>query len=262
MNCYDYARSYLYFRSDRVNHTPRLQVDASCKLADREGRVREFFMTCACIGENMYVPKNLAQTPTCEFIFIAEPGCEYAYLKKYADAQRDLREAHRVGEAMKTHSGKPATVLSVHVAMAKYKKVKTLVTLEEIQEAHQSHRPINGRTSYLGEDGRTQVILEYPVKLLNLAHDKPLWQVDTGPILIPDLSAAGPVEGPGFLMVSRLTAAYLLYNSWSGAEAAVRRETQVGVSGDQVFSTAHYSEVKTVEAHNELFGYFEPASGD
>jgi hypothetical protein len=50
---YDFSCSFLLFQSDRVNHTPRLQLDAVCTVTGSDGATRQFALTTACVGENM-----------------------------------------------------------------------------------------------------------------------------------------------------------------------------------------------------------------
>ena len=55
---YDYSRSFLQFTTDHSNHTPRMQLEASCWLSG-EGEGVEFFLTSDCISERMYSPSGL-----------------------------------------------------------------------------------------------------------------------------------------------------------------------------------------------------------
>ncbi|MBI2193431.1 MAG: hypothetical protein HYU36_15760 [Planctomycetes bacterium] len=247
----DFSRTFIHFRSNRVNHTPRLQADASCTVRQPGVEARTFYLSCACLGENMYVARGLVQVPTCEFVLLAEPDREYGYIKKYASSDKDIRESHRVGEPMKTHSGIPATVLSLRVFPAHLASAHALTDYDGIRRAHEENRPVVGRTRYLAEDRSTEVVLEYPVKILNLAHDRPLWQVDTGPVLLP----IEPLQVPkaGSPLASRLGLAYILYNGWGGAEVAIREETALGPPGNRALATQHYTGTRVLDARNELF---------
>jgi hypothetical protein len=252
----DFARSYLVFRSTRVNHTPRLQLDAACTLSGLsgpDGAPRRFVLTCPCIGEHMYLPAGLIQQPPYEFLMVAEHRREYAILRRHATvpAAGTLPEAHRLGEAMSTRSGVPAPVVALDVSLATHAQVRPATSHADLRAALDAGWPVLGRTTYLAEDGQTTVALEYPVKVLNVAVDRPLWQVDTGPVLVPDLSPSGPGD-PGPL-AGRFNLAFLVYNTWDRAEIALRRPT-VLVAGEGVqVATEHYSEVRALPARNELF---------
>ena len=67
---------------------------------------------------------------------------------------------------------------------------RVLSTAEEVFDAMQDGKPMVGQTEIRDErTGRTAVI-EYPVKTINFERDRKDWQVDTGPVILPDLSAA------------------------------------------------------------------------
>jgi hypothetical protein len=53
------------------------------------------------------------------------------------------------------------------------------------------------------------VVLEYPAKIVNVQHDRPNWQIDTGPILVPDFAATAE------LLADRLELAYIVFNGTS-----------------------------------------------
>ena len=73
-----------------------------------------------------------------------------------------------------------------------------LTSYDEIQVAMLAQQPITCRTSYMARGGeRRRVVLEYPAKIVNVQHDRPNWQIDTGPILVPDFTGdERPVRRP------------------------------------------------------------------
>jgi hypothetical protein len=82
---------------------------------------------------------------------------------------------------------------------------------------------------------------------VNVQHDRPNWQIDTGPILVPDFQATSA------LFVGRLELAYILFNSWTRAEVLERRPTPVTSAGERGPQTTHYSAVHSLAVRNELF---------
>ena len=248
----DFARSYLVFRSTRVNHTPRLQLDAACTLTGPDGAPRRFVLTCPCIGEHMYLSAGLIQQPPFEFLMVAEHRREYAILRRHATAPAAGAppEVHRLGEAMSTRSGVPAPVVALDVSIATHTHVRPASSHADLRAALDAGWPVVGRTTYLAEDGQTTVALEYPVKVLNVAVDRPLWQVDTGPVLVPDLSEYG--TGRPEPLAGRFSLAFLVYNTWDRAEIALRRPTVLVEGEGEHVATEHYSEVRALQARNEL----------
>lgn len=247
MVAYDFARSYLRFRTDRVNHTPRLQIDAACTVQAPGQPPRHFALTAPCIGESMYVPEGLIQSPVYEFVMIAEHRTEYAVQKKGADAARDISEAHRFGEAMMTNSGVPATVQVLDVHWRNYRRLAPITTYAAFSDALLRDQPINGRTTYLAGDGQTTVTLEYPAKTVNVAHGREAWQVDAGPVLIPDLNDPHP------LLAGRFRLAYLVFNRWDYAEITTRQPVEVARTASGAVATTHFAGVRALAVRNELF---------
>jgi hypothetical protein len=240
---WDFARSFLRFTSDRVNHTPRLQLDALCRLTEPGREARQLVLTAPCLGESMYVATGLIHQPTFEFAMVAEAGVAFAVLRHHANAADDVVEARRVGAAMSTRSGVPSRVTALDVTMARFEAVEAIGDYDAFRRALLADRPIVGRTSYLSADG-TFVEVEYPVKTGNVAHGAPSWQVDAGPVLWLDASANAE------LLVSRVGLAYLVYNDFGWAEVARRVPTPLGEGSP---ATAHYGAVERVIVRNELF---------
>jgi hypothetical protein len=238
----DFSRSYLRFRTTRVNHTPRLQVDALCALLRPDGTTRKYFLTCACIGEAMYVETNLIHEPVSEFNLIAAPGEEFLLLKRHAEARHDTRSAHQVGDTMPTHDGRGAQVMELEVALA-HVAMQPIESYHQFRDALLNNRPINARTTYKESDG-TQVTLEYPARTVNVSHERDAWQVDAGPIVMPRGE-----ETTGTLEVARLDLAYLVFNRWDYAEA-VLQDAPPDSNGN---ATKHYRLRRNLCCRNELF---------
>lgn len=224
---YDFSRSFLQWTSTGVHHTPRLQVEAACRVT-RDGESIEFFLGAACAGETMYAPRDLIQQPAYDFLMICAPGDQFMFAKLHADEALNIIEAHRVGGTMSTHSRRGSQVLDMTVTMARHAASRELIDHEQVREAIQTGERINGQTIFdlPGElGGSTRVEMTYPVKVCNVSHDVTRWQVDTGPVLVPALPATGDASADDAddLPVSRMRVGYLVFNDWDWAELAVRR---------------------------------------
>ena len=190
--------------------------------------------------------EGLVQLPAYEFVMIAEHRTEYAIRKRGATTAEDVREARRFGESMPTYSGHQTRVTELAVRLVPLEHATPLTTYDEIQAAMLAQQPITCRTSYTAAANGTRVVLEYPAKIVNVQHDRPNWQIDTGPILVPDFEATST------LFVGRLELAYILFNSWNRAEVLERRPTPVTSAGDRGPQTSHYSAVHSLAVRNEL----------
>ena len=103
--------------------------------------------------------------------------------------------------------------------MALYEKA---LGAKVVNVSRMGDKVLNARTEYLGEDGTTQVVLNYPVKICNIAHGRERWQVDTGAVLLPDLSAKAE------LPIGVLRMGYIVFNSWDWAEVILRKPGKQG----------------------------------
>ena len=246
MNSCDFARSFLKFTGkDHSKHTPRLQVDAVCRLTAPDKKVTEYVVTVPCMSENMYRPSGLIQEPTSHFAMFAGNDGTFTILKHHASAAHDVRQIRRVGERISTHDGKGETIGSVDVTLNPWKRARRLTIYKEIREAILNDHPINGITRYLDADGKTQIELEYPVKTCNIANAHEGWQIDTGPVIMPDpASTAQPA-------IERMTMAFLVYNAWSWADTALKVPSPVDGGGAL---TQQYSRLLRMEpVANELY---------
>jgi hypothetical protein len=242
MPAYDFPRSFLQWTSTNNNHSPRLQIEAACTLEGSAGK-REFFLTAACAGETMYAERDLIHLPASEFAVIYCPDGEYVFFKWHADPRLDVCEAHRVGEAMTTHDGRGAPIVEMRLAMAHHASVRPLAGYTEIRQAILGNRPLLAQTQYRDEAAGLTVTLDYPVRVCNVAHGRERWQIDTGPIVLPD--AMPPSARP----IECLRPGYIVYNCWDWAEVIVRAPR----SASPYAAASHFSESRRLDARNSLY---------
>jgi len=87
------------------------------------------------------------------------------------------------------------------------------------------------------------VWIEYPVKVVNASEREMFYQVDTGPVLVPDLEAFD-----GTHRISALRLAFMAHNTLGCTELLLNVPTKIGVG----FSVNHYSKVMKVRATNRM----------
>ena len=237
---FDFLRSFVQFSTTRINHTPRLQVDAVCRLVAESGDMKEYALTTACVGERMYASENLVQVPPFEFLMIAGEG-EFLMQKTFASGRDTVREAHRVGDTMSTHDGLGAVMRDVVIELVPLDGARELTTDESIREAMLRNSPIQARTTFTDVDGRTRVELLYPVKICNVSNDSAQWQVDTGRVPFP---SHPPSSGQ---VVARFEPAYILFNARDWADVAILAHDEGSVPAP------HYTDIRRVAVENELY---------
>lgn len=240
---YDYSRSFVQWDSQHDN-VPRCAVHASCRLRTRDGAVREFFLTHPCAGERMYADRDLIHKPVADFHMVCEPGKEFMQVKVFAEHPVEARMAHCVGETVPTRDGRGSRIGRVDVTMRHLGSVRELTTDRAVHDAMRNNVPILGRTQYLEEDGNTLVISEYPVTVMNARPSDGRWQVDTGPVLVPDFSVQST------LAVGHFRQAYVVFNTWDWAAFTIRRAVSTVGNGH---TAMHYSEPMERPVRNQLF---------
>ena len=108
----------------------------------------------------------------------------------------------------------------------------------------QHYRILNGSTEITDEVGRYRAILEFPIKTMNVNHIKGLYQVDTGPVLLPDFTSNKE------RMVECFQLAFVAYNRIDEAYFVIQEPTSI-VAGS-VDKVSYYSKVVGVEAKNTV----------
>ena len=240
---YDYSRSFVQWTDNHAHHSPRCALHASCKLRSKDGVTREFFLTHPCVGEKMYADENIIHVPTSDFHMVFAADKEYMIVKVLAAPPYELRMDHRIGETVATHDGRGAIILRMDATLRNFPSVRALKTDDEVYEAMMADLPILGRTRFQGDDGETEVISEYPVTVMNARHEDHRWQVDTGPVLLPDFSLQPR------LPVGLFRQAFLVYNSWNWAQVAMR--LPIKTAGSEVM--IHYTAPSRINVQNQLF---------
>ena len=86
--------------------------------------------------------------------------------------------------------------------------------------AVRAQRILNARTSYRDEARGLTVTLEFPIRTINIEPTKRLFQVDAGPLPLPDL------ETWDGAMVSRVFLAHAAFSDWDRTEFILRREVE------------------------------------
>ena len=116
----------------------------------------------------------------------------------------------------------------------------------EIVATSLANRPLVGTTELRDDARGWRARLMYPIKTQNVVVDPPRFQVDTGPLLVPDpITATEPMP--------RFDLAHVVYNRLSQAELIDRRPLPVGEREGRPVAVTDYSVVETRPAVNQLW---------
>lgn len=220
-----------------LGNKARIQLEALIDVIDEAtGKSERFVLIAPCRTEWVYAPDKLFQIPSGEY------RCIYS-----------LRQERTMGRAI-THQGDsprghPVTdnFRSLTIDVRTFAKTRALATVAEICKATEDNVPLVARTEIRDPKRKLRYVLEYPIKTMNFRPETPSFQVDTGPLLVPDFSsrAKSPID--------RLEMAHVAYNRLDKAEFIIRRPTPIEKSGNgDGIRVLHYSEVREFPATNVL----------
>ncbi|HEU5326575.1 MAG TPA: hypothetical protein VFU78_00700 [Thermomicrobiales bacterium] len=237
MDVTDFARSFVTFFGNNQGNIARIQVDAACTITESgTGETTTYYLIAPCRAERMYLATSLLQLPNYEFCGIFTTT-ECLIIRTHWRSDRDNREYGR-------NNVRFADVrIDVHTARA-----RELAMAGEVVAATLGNAPLVARTALESPHGQLSALLEYPVKTMNVLPPETRFQVDTGPILLPDF--ASPATRP----IERFDLAYAVYHEFDKAEFILRRPVSLAGDGDNsAGAVTDYSVVMEVAARHNLF---------
>jgi hypothetical protein len=252
----DFQRSFLAWdlpyrpdpRPNARHDTPlgnkvRILLESLLDVVDEDtGTTERFVLVAACRTEWVYAEDRLFQVPSREFRVI------YSLTHNRSVGQDTIAGATELPGQPGLGWANSETFRSVSIEVKTYPRTRVLESVDAILEATQQGLPLNGRTELRDAAHRQSYVLEYPVKTLNYQPEQGAFQVDTGPIVVPDETSTAPVQ------IDRLARAHIIYNHkhLDRAEFILFRPTPLLVGGQEVTTVMGYSEVRTHPARTVL----------
>ena len=246
MNICDFANSYIMWTvppnpSDnrQPGHMPwgnsaRIQLDARCEVVDRAtGASEEFFLITPCRTEWMYRDDTLFQVPNHEYVG-AWSRTEAVGLGSMTQrvGQRQTTEAVSVKDAF----------TSFDLTVRHFPRPRRLADDAEVVRATIDNLPLVAVTEMEDEARGARVVMEYPVKTMNIHPERVRYQVDTGPLLFADSTVDSGRA------IERMRMAFVCYNAPDVADFVLR--TRIDAGGLPV---DEYTEVRRLEVKNTLY---------
>jgi hypothetical protein len=257
MNPCDFARSFVTFRIDLKKKAPitvsrqppftlnnaRLQLECRCRLTPPGAPdAVEYVLSASCKAEQVHVKEDIWHEPAADMCILVSRD-EFLVNKSWDRNNRGVMlDPPTLGPQPERQVGKNAEAFDQLRIAVRETQGKILRTTEEIVEAGLQGRPIVSRTEFSTSDG-THVWLEYPIKTINVSERENFYQVDTGPVLVPDAESH---DGKHAISVLRL--AFVAHNTLGCTEFLVNVPTPVG----EGISVNHYSRVMKVKAANTM----------
>ena len=257
MEAIDFPNSYLRWRTDwdvvpskttsskphfTLNNV-RIPLDSWCRLTEKaSGEVREFVLGVSCKTERVGAPKDIWTHPNADFIPVFSED-QFMMIKTFDRVgQRVQLYPPTLGEQPERQVGRcEENFASVRLDLT-WREGTVLDKTEDVVQAALDSRPLVARTEY--EDDRYTVILDYPIKTINMNERDNFFQTDTGPHLFPDLSR-DPDE-----LIDGMELAFSAFNTPDWIEFIVRTPTPLT---DDI-SVHHYSKSVRVDTKNTVVG--------
>jgi len=215
----------------------RIQLDAIIDVVQIESDDSERFVLIApCRTEWVYAEDRLFQIPSRE------------YRNIYSLTQRRGMGRSITHTGGRTHGGPVSpTFRSLTIDVHTFSQTQHLKAAADVVRATAENVPLVGRTVLQDPNGRVRYVLEYPIKTMNIQPKTNSFQVDTGPLLVPDIKANE--QKPN----DRLEMAHVAYNRLDRAEFILRRPTKIKAKdGGTLCEALHYSEVREDRAENSI----------
>jgi len=174
--CLDYGRSFVNTKAPW--NSPRFWVESRCRVIDRQADKTVEYLQCGlCKAERTFAYRALFADDNYDFlpVFSADEGIIFRRKVRVGEPYRDVRPIDKWWGGTEPH------LRTFHG--------RALTSPDEIFAAMQQGKPIVGQTELRDEKTGRVAVIEYPIKTINFERDKKDWQVDTGPVILPDLSA-------------------------------------------------------------------------
>jgi hypothetical protein len=230
MSIIDFANSYMTWFPHGGGNIARIQLDAACTVIDEQSGASEtFYLIAPCRAERMYLDTPLFQLPNYEFCGIWSAQ-EYLIIRTAWASAQDNRQYG-------VHHERWTVRLDVrHFGLA-----RQVDDADAIVDATLANLPLVARTTLHATAQGKRAILEYPIKTMNLMQNPARFQVDTGPLILPDFAA------PVAHAIEQFEVAHVVYHTFDKAEFIMRKPVPLAEP------TTDYSVVQIVPAHHELW---------
>ncbi len=230
----DYGRSFLLGRSSK--NEVRFWVESRTRIVDtHDGSTEDYLQAGACKSERTFAPDNLFVAENYDFLPVFGPRWGVIFRRR-ATACEGYRSCLPVREMWDG---------PVH-HLVRHAGAELLTTNTEVREATYAFAPIVAQTEIHCETTGLQAIIEYPVKTLNTHRADDVYQVDSGPVVLPDLTVRRERHVDGMRL------AFVAFNAPHFADFIIEARTPVG-SVPGAAEIYHYSEHLSLPAENRLY---------
>lgn len=230
----DYGRSFLLGKWPE--NEVRFWVESRTRVIDeRTGRTEDYLQCASCKSEDTFAAQNLFYEDNYDFLPIFGPEFGVIFRRK-AWLNPDYKSVKKSAELW---GGQV-----YHLAEAD--GAEELASVDQIIEATHAFRPIVAQTEIWNIETGRRAVIECPVKTMNTHRGRKLYQVDTGPVALPNVLRRYENSAESLFL------AFVAFNAPHFADFVIETPTALKAAGADA-SVYHYSRRVSVEAKNRLY---------
>lgn len=186
----------------------RVTYDAKCDITNtKTGETEELFLLSPCRSEYTIPKEEFFQLPSGEWRVVFSRTHKIPLARKPSTEE----EKSKAGEL---------NLADTRFTTRTHSNFAVLTSAQQVIEATLANKPVNARTTYADEAAGYSWAIEYPARTMNLNVEEGLFQVDTGPIPLPDMNSYdGKRPMRAFL-------SYVAFSEFDSAEFILRREVE------------------------------------
>lgn len=234
MTCLDYAHSFVC--TNGPANAPQFWIESRCTLIDEEAGTTEAFYQCAsCKSENTFAEKELFKDPNYDFLPVFSKE-DVAIFRRHAFCNENYVQYVKACDIW----GGPRFVLR------EARDARVAEDNAGIVRAALTGLRFVSQTEVWNEATRMRAIIECPVKTMNANEEQGLYQVDTGPVLFPDLTRRYERK------IESLRLAFVAFNAPHFADFVIEQPTPIVKDGKEVCSVYHHSGIVSMPARNTV----------
>ena len=255
MKICDFTKSFFHFETDLEKQPPvtvtrkqpfrlnqvRIPPECRCEVTDPQtGTTAHYVLGASCKTEGVNVDRDIWSLPNADFCVVSSDE-EFLIIKRFECCDPEVPQQADMARIVERQVGASDEAWSRHSRNVQMVEGRVLETAREVTEATLGDRPLVSRTAWELPDGK-RVMIEYPVKTINVSQRDDYYQVDTGPVLFVD-PAIGHDQ-----FVGNFRLAYIAHNSPDWAEFIVNVPTPLpgGLHVD------HYSKPVRLDVQNQM----------
>lgn len=238
-DCLDYGRSFLCNSGkSKATNAVRMWIESRTIVRNiKTGSEEIYYQGGACKSEDTFAAKDLFYKDNYDFTPIFGKDKVLIFRRHF-----DERPGYRKVQLMSDTWGADPII-----KLPQPKSITLLDTFEKIKEATLEGVPIVTQTEITDEKTGLSAMIECPCKTMNINSETKMYQTDTGPVVLPDISKI--YDEP----MDALRLAFIAFNVPHFADFVVEAPVPITENGKTIKSVLHYSELITHQAVNRIY---------